>query len=317
MPFFSILVPVCNQEKKMDVCLASLKNQTFTDFEVIFVDDGSTDGSLNILKEFVKNDSRARIIEHGVNKSLLYARWTAMGDIKGKYVIFLDSDDALTCDACEKLHNYFVNNDVDAVRFGFKYKNANRDIVPQEVPDELEAYFSGKIPPAIWKNAYTAETIKKAHDTMEPFYCNMAEDSFYVSVFFTNAKKVGVLSDIIYIYTDDNGMSSERNNLTCEKFKRALSDLENSGKKFVSYIEKYNKKYLELAKKQSLRIKRFLVLQYVLWEEDWHKIYDILTVINVKEHEDAFNYCCNNIFEMKVLKARGENVKINYDLDLK
>lgn len=317
MPFFSILIPVCNQEKKMEVCLTSLKNQTFTDFEIIFVDDGSTDNSLNILKEYAKNDNRARIIEHEENKSLLYARWTAMGDVKGKYVIFLDSDDALTNDACEKLHDYFINNDVDAVRFGFRFKNANRDIVPPDVKDPLVAYFSGEIPPAIWKNAYTAETIKKAHDTMTPFYCNMAEDSFYVSVFFTNAKKVGKLDDIIYIYTDDSGMSSERKNLTCEKFKKALNDLENSGKHFIDYIEKFNPKYLELAKKQALRIKRFLVLQYVLKEEDWHKIYDILTIINKEEHEDAFNYCCNRIFEIKVLNARGENVKIPFDLDLK
>lgn len=316
-PYFSILIPVCNQEGKMDACFDSLFNQTFKDFEIIFVDDGSKDNSLSLLKEYVKKDQRAKIIEHKENKSLLYARWTAMGEAKGKYVIFLDSDDALAYDACEKIHNHFENTHDDAVRFGFRFKNKKEDMIPPEYNDMLNMYFTGMVPPAIWKNAYSIDVIKKSHDTIEPFYCNMAEDSFYCSVFFTHAKKVGIIKDVIYLYTDDSGMSSERENLTCERFKRALNDLENSGKNFKEYIEKYNPKYKELANKQSLRIKRFLVLQYVLYEEDWHKIYDILTILNDEKYEDAFNYCCTRIFEMKVQKNHGEKVEITYDLDLK
>ena len=316
-PYFSILIPVCNQEGKMEGCFDSLLNQTFKDFEIIFVDDGSKDNSLNLLKEYVKKDERARIIEHKENKSLLYARWTAMGEAKGKYVIFLDSDDALTYDACEKLHNHFENTGDDAVRFGFRFANKKIDMLPPEHDDMLKMYFTGMVPPAIWKNAYSIDVIRKSHDTMEPFYCNMAEDSFYVSVFFTNAKKVGIMKDVIYLYTDDSGMSSERKNLSCERFKKALTDLENSGNHFKDYIAKYNPKYNELANKQSLRIKRFLALQYVLYEEDFHKIYDILTILNDAKYEDAFNYCCTRLFEMKVLKNRGEDVKITYDLDLK
>lgn len=317
MPYFSILIPVCNQEGKMDACFDSLKNQTFKDFEVIFVDDGSKDNSLHALQEYVKIDKRARIIEHGDNKSLLYARWTAMGEARGKYVVFLDSDDALTYDALEKLHAHFESTGDDAVRFGFRFKNKKVDMLPPEHDDMLTMYFTGFAPPAIWKNAYSIEVIKKSHDTINPFYCNMAEDSFYAAVFFTNAIKVGIMKDVIYIYTDDSGMSSERKNLSLDRFKKALTDLENSGKHFIEYIEKYNPKYKELALKQSLRIKRFLVLQYVLYEDDFNKIYDILTVLKQNGDEDAFNYCFTKLMEMKAEIRSGKKPIITYDLDIK
>ena len=63
-PYFSILVPVYNMAGKMDICLDSIKAQTFTDYEVVFVDDGSTDGSYDMLCGFAKEDARYRVYRH-------------------------------------------------------------------------------------------------------------------------------------------------------------------------------------------------------------------------------------------------------------
>lgn len=89
---FSICAPVYNVEKFLKECVFSILNQSFTDFEVIFVNDGSTDGSLSLLQELCKNDSRVKIICKQ-NAGLLWARRDAIRIAAGEYVLFIDSDD--------------------------------------------------------------------------------------------------------------------------------------------------------------------------------------------------------------------------------
>ena len=100
-PFFSILVPVFNMESRMDDCIASIKAQTFTDYEVILVDDGSKDGSYEMLLGFAKEDSRYSAFRHEGNRSLLCARYTGMANARGRYILFLDSDDTIVPDTLE------------------------------------------------------------------------------------------------------------------------------------------------------------------------------------------------------------------------
>lgn len=101
MTRFSVLIPVYNVENYLDDCLNSVLNQTFTDFEVICVDDGSTDKSLEILENFKKNDKRIKIVKHEKNQGLLAARVSAVKKAKGDYFVFLDSDDSLKANALE------------------------------------------------------------------------------------------------------------------------------------------------------------------------------------------------------------------------
>ena len=104
MPQISVVLPVYNVEEYLRQCLDSLANQTFEDFEVICVNDGSGDSSLSILEEYASEDERFKIISQE-NKGLSGARNTGMDYIKGKYTIFVDSDDWLELNALEKLYN--------------------------------------------------------------------------------------------------------------------------------------------------------------------------------------------------------------------
>ena len=116
-PFFSIVVPVYNVEKYLRGCLESLVNQTFEDIEIICVNDGSRDLSPKILAEYEERDRRIRIITQP-NGGLAAARNAGLDAAQGEYILFVDSDDWLSVDACETLSGRLENRPSETVIFG-------------------------------------------------------------------------------------------------------------------------------------------------------------------------------------------------------
>ena len=108
----SIIVPVYNVENYLIRCLDSLVNQTLKEIEIICINDGSKDNSLNILEEYAKKDSRI-IILNQENAGLSAARNAGMEIAKGEYIGFVDSDDWVDLDFFEKLYIAAKNNDCD------------------------------------------------------------------------------------------------------------------------------------------------------------------------------------------------------------
>ena len=101
-PAVSIIMPVYNTEKYLREALDSVLAQTMTDIEVLCVDDGSTDSSLEILREYAAKDPRIIIIESKINNGLAYARNLGLPHAIGKYLLFLDSDDVFNPQMVEK-----------------------------------------------------------------------------------------------------------------------------------------------------------------------------------------------------------------------
>ncbi|MBO4352521.1 MAG: glycosyltransferase, partial [Eggerthellaceae bacterium] len=99
----TVIVPVYNCAKYVGECIASLKGQTFSQFEAIVIDDGSVDESLSAAQDAVAGDARFTVLSHGKNRGLSAARNTGLDRATGEYVVFLDSDDYLSHDALEKL----------------------------------------------------------------------------------------------------------------------------------------------------------------------------------------------------------------------
>lgn len=102
MAFFSICIPMYNAEKTIVRCIDSVLNQSYKDFEVIIVNDGSTDNSVNIADEVIKEDSRFRIIAKN-NQGVFHARTTGYELATGEFIISLDSDDYLEPTALEEI----------------------------------------------------------------------------------------------------------------------------------------------------------------------------------------------------------------------
>ena len=115
MPRFSIIIPVYNTEKYLDRCLSSVFNQTFSDYEVIVVNDGSTDSSEEIVNEYKDNHSNLKYF-YKKNGGLSSARNYGVSKSCGEYILFLDSDDYYELDLLLKLNDSI--DDCDVVRFG-------------------------------------------------------------------------------------------------------------------------------------------------------------------------------------------------------
>jgi len=116
-PKFSIIIPTYNVEKYLSYCLETVIGQTLKDIEIICVNDGSTDNSLTILQRFQGADDRIRIIDKE-NGGLSSARNAGLEVAKGKYIIFLDSDDYLCTDACDRIYSEFIQTNADIVVYG-------------------------------------------------------------------------------------------------------------------------------------------------------------------------------------------------------
>lgn len=118
-PFFSIGIPVYNAAKYLNLSFGSVFGQSFTDYEIIAVNDGSRDNSLELLQALALKDSRIRIIDKP-NGGPAAARNTMMYHAKGQYVIFLDSDDAMCDEALQKAYDAVTaNNYPDILHAGF------------------------------------------------------------------------------------------------------------------------------------------------------------------------------------------------------
>ncbi len=136
MPKISIIVCVYNSEKFLKKCIESILNQTFKDFELIIVDDGSTDDSEKIYRDFEKIDKRIKIIKKEINSGQSDTRNIGLDKASGNYICFVDSDDWIEPDMFELLYSNAIKfkADISACRISVDYFNYSI-IVP--LPDEI------------------------------------------------------------------------------------------------------------------------------------------------------------------------------------
>ncbi len=138
MALISVIVPAYNVEDYLSECLDSLINQTFTDIEIICVNDGSVDSTLDIFNDYASRDERINVISQE-NKGLSGARNTGLKQAKGKYIYFMDSDDYLEGDALEKMYDAAEQNSADIVFFKLLNFNDSSDEKYQTRYYDMEA----------------------------------------------------------------------------------------------------------------------------------------------------------------------------------
>ena len=126
----SIIVPVYNGERYFTDCIQSILVQSFTDIEVIVINDGSTDSSLSLIKRYAQNDSRIVVINQK-NKGVSAARSAGLSKAKGDYIMFVDADD------------YFAKNNAIELLMNFADVNGNPDVVQfRRVKDTRKQFLS-------------------------------------------------------------------------------------------------------------------------------------------------------------------------------
>ena len=105
-PKISVIMPLYNGRKYLLYSLRSIQNQKFKDIEIILIDDHSTDDTINIIKRFMKEDPRIRLIQNDKNRKILYSKSIAALNCKGKYIIELDQDDMFIRNDCLSMLYY-------------------------------------------------------------------------------------------------------------------------------------------------------------------------------------------------------------------
>lgn len=171
----SIIVPVYNVREYLPQCINSILAQTFTNFELILVDDGSTDGSGRICDSFTNKDCRIKVI-HKANAGVSAARNTGIQAASGKYIIFVDSDDYVEPDYCAELYQQIIQHPNSWVFCGCNCVDAQDNITEADCVYDRSGTAYTVYPMSeyqnIWKTNYSAllwirvfdlEIIRKFH----------------------------------------------------------------------------------------------------------------------------------------------------------
>ena len=227
----SIIVPVYNVENYIERCLNSLVNQTFKDIEIITINDGSTDKSLELLNKYAKEDIRISVIDLG-DEGVSYCRNLGIEKANGKYIMFVDSDDWIDSSMVEVMYKKAEENKLDLVMCSYirEFKDHSKEKIfnlPQEiiykdneVKNELLRKLVGPIKEelsnpemldalgTVWGKLYRADILKenkiKFVDLKE---IGSAEDTLFNIFTFNYLKKVMFLNKSMYHYWRDNPKS--------------------------------------------------------------------------------------------------------------
>ncbi len=143
---FSVIIPCYNMEKYIGRTLDNVLQQTYQSFEVVVVDDGSTDKTLEIIRDYQAKDERVKIYAKKQNQGLSAARNTGIKNSTGEYVLFLDGDDAVKETLFERALQIFAHEQIDMFSFGYQIveEKTNRILKKRSQPKYDNKNFSGR-----------------------------------------------------------------------------------------------------------------------------------------------------------------------------
>lgn len=299
---FSVIIPVYNSEKYLKECLDSLVNQTFKDFEIICINDGSTDNSKKLLEEYANKDDRINVYSQE-NQGVGAARNYGMTLAKGKYINFLDSDDILSANALKSAYEFLEKHaEIDVVsipifffneknhslnyKFNLKEDSKNRIIDLIEDSDAIQSSVNSAF--------IRADSINDLK-----FDTDIASDEglIFINKLLLSKKKIGLVKDSRYLFIRANQNSLTKTAKDKKSFYnhrlKCLKELinysiEKEGKvpKFIQNIIVYSLKSLGSVHD----FPDFLTKDEI--DEFWESLYDLLSFID----EDA-------IFNTKLIKG--------------
>ena len=212
-PEISIIVPVYNVEKYLKRCIDSILNQSFTDFELILVDDGSTDNSGEIIDEYAIKDERIKVI-HKENGGLSSARNVGIEYSKGNYIAFVDSDDYINKNMYKILYKNAIkyNAEISICNFEYVYENDDvdeeQDIISEKISvnnniESLEKLYSSENIQFIvaWNKLYKKNLFEKIRYDYGKYH----EDEFIIHKLLYKCNKSVYCYDKLYYYLQRNG----------------------------------------------------------------------------------------------------------------
>jgi glycosyltransferase involved in cell wall biosynthesis len=255
---FSVLVPVYNAEKFLDECIKSVLGQTYQNFELILVDDGSTDRSGVICDKYALENSRIKVV-HKENQGLVLARRDGIKRSTGDYLMFLDSDDCYREDALELICKSIKKTECDLVLFNVSKKEGfvNKDwsfgfFDGQVFTKENKEIIYKKVITSSVLNNLSLKAVKKCVVDVEKDYSDFSfvtsgEDLLQSLPIIDKAEKIVYIDEALYFYRQHQ--ESMVHNFNCKSFFSIKAVYE----VLTEYIKKWKKEEL-LCKHYSNRI---------------------------------------------------------------
>ncbi|QFK73371.1 glycosyltransferase [Pradoshia sp. D12] len=214
----SIIVPVYNAEKYLEKCINSVLNQSFKCFELILINDGSTDNSGNLCDEYSKKDPRVKVI-HQTNSGPSIARNTGINNAVGKYIQFVDSDDTISFDMTEKLVKA-INEDIQLVICGYNLINnhKNNSYIQQVTPsiigvyhkkqliDRFGEFYNNYLINPLWNKLFNVELLKE-FDIWFIEDLKMGEDLLFNLEYIKVCNNINIINNHYYNYLVINNNS--------------------------------------------------------------------------------------------------------------
>lgn len=213
MKTVSIIVPVYNSENSLRRCIDSILSQTYENFHIIMVDDGSNDASLQICMDYKRIDSRIDVI-HQKNCGVSVARNRGLDAAIGDYLMFVDSDDWIEADTLETaLQN--MKDDTDIVTFSFTYENNGQAVtcILEKSDYNLADLFTKKrkeretVLCTIWNKLYSLKPIRENHIRFDQGI-HFGEDFLFNVKVYSYAKKIVIIPNLLYHYDCSSETSS-------------------------------------------------------------------------------------------------------------
>lgn len=230
---FSIIIPIYNVEKYLAGCLESILSQSYQNYEIICVNDASTDNSLEILSHYSKKTNRIKIINNEGNEGLSVSRNKALKIAQGEYILFVDSDDYILKDALQILDKALQENPVDVLNFNYDLKvesayEKERNPIRLEIHRQdislksgqrwfADAFHNGSLITMAWSRAYRKEFL--VQEQLWFYERLIHEDVLFLIQIAVKAKTVMCIEDRLYTYRKREG------SITTIKSKERLDSL--------------------------------------------------------------------------------------------
>ena len=235
----SVIIPVYNCSQYLRDCLDSVLQQSFCDYELLIIDDGSEDDSGKICDEYAQTDSRIRVF-HQRNRGVSVARNVALDNVKGEWITFIDADDILLPEALRKLYETVSWNDTDIV-LGGSNVYVNGKIFPYHTYNSFSStcVIDNMSHPALWAYMIRSAIIKNNNIRFIPGLA-YSEDAIFLAEVAVKSKSIVHISDIVYLYrrndnsacaVKDGVMMSNHQFYAAYALKNLIEEEKNSSKK--------------------------------------------------------------------------------------
>jgi len=244
----SIIIPIYNAEKYLKDCLNTVINQTYKNIEIILINDGSTDNSINIIKEYQQKDNRIVVIDRK-NKGVLYSRVEGLKIAKGKYVTYIDSDDWVEKNIIEILYNKINKYNADVIKCQFSNNEENitngNFNIKQELfikkenfePAFFDMFFVNMNIHNVWCQMFKRELIYSNIENIDT-NISMGDDLEINIQLYKNINSILFIPNVLYHYRyNDNGITKTFNT---ESIKRKIIDITKSYYHAYESIEFFN-----------------------------------------------------------------------------